>query len=159
MDDLKDWIKAILFIAIILFLIKECGGFEESSSAKATREAEERIDRAYTEYLRDQTYYDPSDREPPPWCETHPEDCITPWIPDDSPDVDSFSGDGCSNGCTYHKPGCDIKGNISYNTGERIYHVPGQEYYDKTKISPEYGERWFCTEQEAIANGWRKSKR
>jgi LysM repeat protein len=64
----------------------------------------------------------------------------------------------CPQGCTYHPPGCDIKGNISMNTGEKIYHVRGAEYYDETIIRPEYGERWFCTQDEAIANGWRRSK-
>ena len=53
---------------------------------------------------------------------------------------------------------CDIKGNISIETGERIYHVRGQKYYEPTRISPEYGERWFCSEAEARAAGWRKSK-
>lgn len=55
-------------------------------------------------------------------------------------------------------PSCNIKGNISIDTGERIYHVPGQRYYMKTRISPEYGERWFCSEAEARAAGWRKSR-
>ncbi|CAN7578038.1 sunset domain-containing protein [Mesorhizobium sp. LjNodule214] len=55
--------------------------------------------------------------------------------------------------------GCEIKGNISINTGERIYHVPGQEHYWETKISPQYGERWFCSEAEARAAGWRKARR
>ena len=54
---------------------------------------------------------------------------------------------------------CDIKGNISINTGERIYHVPGQEHYWETKISRQYGERWFCSEAEARAAGWRKARR
>jgi len=54
---------------------------------------------------------------------------------------------------------CDIKGNISVNTGERIYHVPGQEYYRKTIISTGKGERWFCSEEEARRAGWRKAKR
>lgn len=53
--------------------------------------------------------------------------------------------------------GCNIKGNVSINTGERIYHVPGQEYYDATRISPEYGERWFCSEQDARRAGWRRA--
>ena len=53
--------------------------------------------------------------------------------------------------------GCDIKGNISINSGARIYHVPGQKYYDDTKIRYEYGERWFCSEAEARKAGWRKS--
>ncbi|QIK73084.1 hypothetical protein G7070_13450 [Propioniciclava coleopterorum] len=53
---------------------------------------------------------------------------------------------------------CAIKGNISVKTGERIYHVPGQEYYEQTVINEAYGERWFCTEREARAAGWRKSR-
>ena len=56
-------------------------------------------------------------------------------------------------------PSCRIKGNISIDTGERIYHVPGQYYYDRTRIAREFGERWFCTEAEARAAGWRKSRR
>lgn len=54
---------------------------------------------------------------------------------------------------------CNIKGNISINSRERIYHVPGQEYYASTKISPQYGERWFCSEEEARAAGWRKAQK
>ena len=53
---------------------------------------------------------------------------------------------------------CNIKGNISVRNGERIYHVPGQEYYDETVIEPEKGERWFCSEGEARAAGWRKAR-
>lgn len=56
------------------------------------------------------------------------------------------------------KPDCNIKGNISIKSRERIYHVPGQRYYAETVIRPEYGERWFCSEQEAVSAGWRKSK-
>jgi hypothetical protein len=62
---------------------------------------------------------------------------------------------GCPTGCTYHKTGCDIKGNVSFNTGEKIYHLPGDSFYGSTTIDPAYGERWFCTEAEALANGWR----
>ncbi len=55
---------------------------------------------------------------------------------------------------------CDrcIKGNISYTTGERIYHVPGCEYYAQTVINTDYGERWFSSEAEAVAAGWRKAQ-
>lgn len=53
---------------------------------------------------------------------------------------------------------CVIKGNISTDDGEKIYHMPGQQYYDKTKIDTRKGERWFCSETEAQAAGWRKSK-
>ena len=54
--------------------------------------------------------------------------------------------------------GCIIKGNISRD-GTRIFHVPGQENYEQTRISADKGKRWFCSEQEAIAAGWRKAKR
>lgn len=53
--------------------------------------------------------------------------------------------------------GCVIKGNIS-SKGARIYHVPGQKYYDKTRIAPHKGERWFCSEAEARRAGWRKAR-
>jgi micrococcal nuclease len=53
---------------------------------------------------------------------------------------------------------CTIKGNIS-SSGEKIYHMPDQYYYEKTVIDQSNGERWFCTEEEAIAAGWRKSKK
>ncbi len=64
---------------------------------------------------------------------------------------------GCPQGCANPPPNCYIKGNIS-SSGEKIYHVPGGRYYDATVINPDAGERWFCTEAEAVANGWRKSK-
>lgn len=49
---------------------------------------------------------------------------------------------------------CLIKGNIS-SKRERVYHVPGSSSYEKTKIDERRGERWFCTEEEARAAGWR----
>ena len=52
---------------------------------------------------------------------------------------------------------CNIKGNVS-TQGERIYHVPGQKYYNDTRISASHGERWFCSEEEARAAGWRRSR-
>ena len=54
--------------------------------------------------------------------------------------------------------GCVIKGNISAK-GARIYHMPGQKFYDRTGIRPEQGERWFCSEAQARASGWRAAKR
>lgn len=42
--------------------------------------------------------------------------------------------------------------------GEKIYHVPGQRDYEKTVITQSKGERWFCSEAQAVAAGWRKSK-
>ena len=53
---------------------------------------------------------------------------------------------------------CRIKGNVS-RSGERIYHVPGAQHYERTRISPAKGERWFCSEAQARAAGWRRAKR
>ena len=52
---------------------------------------------------------------------------------------------------------CQIKGNISAK-GERIYHPPGCRYYNATVIDTNRGERWFCTEAEAVVAGWRRTK-
>ncbi|MEC3860368.1 thermonuclease family protein [Mesobacterium sp. TK19101] len=54
--------------------------------------------------------------------------------------------------------GCVIKGNIN-SDDVRIYHVPGQRDYERTTIKTEQGERWFCTEDEALSAGWRRAKR
>ena len=53
---------------------------------------------------------------------------------------------------------CRIKGNIT-RSGKRIYHVPGAQYYDRTRIDTSKGERWFCSESQARAAGWRRAKR
>lgn len=47
-----------------------------------------------------------------------------------------------------------IKGNINKNTGEKIYHVPGSTYYDRT-----IAEKWFNTIEEAEKAGYRAPKR
>ena len=52
---------------------------------------------------------------------------------------------------------CEIKGNISRNG--RIYHMPGQADYDRVRISEGRGERYFCSEEEAQAAGWRRAER
>jgi micrococcal nuclease len=52
---------------------------------------------------------------------------------------------------------CLIKGNIG-STGDKIYHLSNCPYYNQTMIDESKGEKWFCTETEAIAAGWRKAK-
>jgi len=46
-----------------------------------------------------------------------------------------------------------IKGNINAS-GEKIYHMPGQQFYEVTKP-----EEMFITEADAKVAGFRKSKR
>ena len=48
--------------------------------------------------------------------------------------------------------GCRIKGNHS-RRGEKIYHLPGRPYYDET-----VAEEIFCTEADARAAGYRRSR-
>jgi endonuclease YncB( thermonuclease family) len=52
--------------------------------------------------------------------------------------------------------GCRIKGNIG-SKGDRIYHMPGGRWYDRTVITASKGERWFCSEGEAKATGWQRA--
>jgi endonuclease YncB( thermonuclease family) len=61
-------------------------------------------------------------------------------------------------GRTAPDPDCRIKGNIS-GKSMRIYHMPGQNWYEKTGINAAKGERWFCSEAQACASGWRRAKR
>ena len=48
---------------------------------------------------------------------------------------------------------CNIKGNISHNSGRRIYHMPGDRDYARTRISPSRGERWFCYGRRGAGGG------
>ncbi|MEK9661560.1 MAG: hypothetical protein VW644_07495 [Alphaproteobacteria bacterium] len=57
-----------------------------------------------------------------------------------------------------HDPGCEIKGNID-RAGNRVYHVPGGQYYVSVVVDAAAGERWFCSIADAEAAGWRKSPR
>ncbi len=51
---------------------------------------------------------------------------------------------------------CTIKGNIN-SEDEKIYHTVGCQSYQKTVIDEAKGEKWFCSEQEALNSGWRKA--
>jgi endonuclease YncB( thermonuclease family) len=51
-------------------------------------------------------------------------------------------------------PDCPIKGNIN-RKGVKIYHTPWSRSYGRTKIDESKKERWFCSEAEALAAGWR----
>ena len=37
----------------------------------------------------------------------------------------------------------------------RIYHMPWSPWYAQIRMEPDKGKRWFCTEAEAVAAGWR----
>ncbi|MFC6038117.1 thermonuclease family protein [Paenisporosarcina macmurdoensis] len=46
---------------------------------------------------------------------------------------------------------CFIKGNIN-RENKKIYHIPSGKYYEQTNP-----EKWFCTEQQAVDAGFKKS--
>lgn len=49
--------------------------------------------------------------------------------------------------------GCAIKGNVSRSG--LVYHMPWSPWYERVVMRPDKGTRWFCTEAEAVAAGWR----
>ncbi len=51
--------------------------------------------------------------------------------------------------------GCAIKGNVSRSG--HVYHMPWSPWYDRVVMRPEKGTRWFCSEAEAEAAGWRSA--
>lgn len=50
---------------------------------------------------------------------------------------------------------CIIKGNI--RNKQRIYHLPGCPNYKETIVDEAYGDRWFCSENEATLAGFSKA--
>lgn len=74
-----------------------------------------------------------------------------------SPQVDSASSPQAGSEGSISTSGgqCVVKGNIS---SEKIYHLPGCQSYEKTVIDTSAGERWFCSESEAVEAGWRKAR-
>ena len=48
---------------------------------------------------------------------------------------------------------CNIKGNVNSN-GEKFYHCPNYPTYGRTNVRTNEGDRWFCSEAEAIQAGF-----
>lgn len=59
--------------------------------------------------------------------------------------------------CETKQEGCIIKGNYRSADTTRIYHTPDCYNYDRITVKPGTTDRWFCTEKEAQAAGFRKS--
>lgn len=53
--------------------------------------------------------------------------------------------------------GCPIKGQLAGNA--KLYVLPWSADYHRVRVSKARGERWFCSEQEAISAGWRPVER
>jgi endonuclease YncB( thermonuclease family) len=53
---------------------------------------------------------------------------------------------------------CAIKGNVNWG-GKCIFHKPGGRRYKRITMEARYGDRWFCTVNEAKASGCRATRR
>jgi len=67
-------------------------------------------------------------------------------------------GKNCLQQINEDKPNCLIKGNISAYDGKQYYHFPGCSNYESANIELFHGDQWFCSEKEAVAAGFVKSK-
>lgn len=75
-----------------------------------------------------------------------------------SQDKAKLAGRGVwSSFCLTKKEGCIIKGNYRPADNTRIYHTSDCYNYDKITIKPGTTDRWFCSEEEAKNEGFRKS--
>lgn len=52
-------------------------------------------------------------------------------------------------------PECVIKGNTDRGTGAHYYHLPFCRHYKQIVMNLDLGDKWFCTEKEASAAGFR----
>jgi len=146
-----------LLILLSALLVSGCGGWitgEDNSDAIDYQEGQEQAEQA-----KDPCTQDLLNHVPKEYRRCNDTNSAAGSISTEAPLATAPATTQCPSGCTFHVVGCDIKGNISYSTGERIYHVPDGAFYEKTVIDASRGERWFCTEDEAQANGWRKSER
>jgi endonuclease YncB( thermonuclease family) len=53
--------------------------------------------------------------------------------------------------------GCPIKGDVT--SRGKVYVLPWSSNYRRIRIQMKRGERWFCSEREAIRAGWRLTSR
>jgi endonuclease YncB( thermonuclease family) len=53
--------------------------------------------------------------------------------------------------------GCPIKGQVS--GASRVYVLPWSPDYERVRVQKARGERWFCSEQEALAAGFKAAQR
>jgi micrococcal nuclease len=52
---------------------------------------------------------------------------------------------------------CVIKGNVRrQGTEQKVYHFPGCGQYNQTVVELYKGDKWFCTEKEALKDGFVK---
>jgi len=50
-----------------------------------------------------------------------------------------------------------IKGNVAAGGGKQ-YYLTNHRYYEVIEVDIDKGERWFCSEKDAIRMGFKKAK-
>jgi micrococcal nuclease len=50
-----------------------------------------------------------------------------------------------------------IKGSVDHSTEAGVYFTPGDSGYEAVIVDVTVGDRWFCTEPEAVAAGWTRN--
>lgn len=63
-----------------------------------------------------------------------------------------------SSKCSQLNKKCVIKGNFREADNTKVYSLPNCYNYDKTIVDPTGRDKWFCSEAEAVAAGFVKSK-
>lgn len=65
----------------------------------------------------------------------------------------------CFSETNLENPNCIIKGNLENKDkfGRKLYYLPNCAQYKFVQVEKDLGERWFCTEKEAIAAGYIKA--
>jgi hypothetical protein len=58
---------------------------------------------------------------------------------------------------TYPAVNCTIKAELQPQTGAKTYYLSNQTAYNSLKMLPVATHRWFCSEQDALTNGFVKS--
>lgn len=53
--------------------------------------------------------------------------------------------------------GCPVKG-VIFN-GAKVFLIPARAEYDRFRIDPKRGSRWFCSEKDALEAGWKPMER
>ncbi len=53
--------------------------------------------------------------------------------------------------------GCPIKGQVA--GASRVYVLPWAADYERVRVQKARGERWFCSEQEAVSAGFKAAQR
>ena len=91
-------------------------------------------------------------------CTLEEEPTPTPTVVPTRPAYDPQTG--CPQGCVDQPdPSCSIKGNVNTRSDTKIYHVDGDSSsYARVNMKGGEGDLWFCTREEAEANGFRAPK-